>query len=123
VTFNGGLYDTAVSTIQVAQVMHVKSIDPGYEAQGTGYVVGARIKIVYGNGAPVSGATLKVKLIYPDSSSVKLTGRTNSQGKVTVAQAVTDTGTYTFTVLSVTRPPALYDPNQNIETSDSVTIP
>jgi hypothetical protein len=52
-----------------------------------------------------------------------VTGRTGPTGIAVVRRHVTQTGTYTFTILDVVRPPAVYDPDQNIETGDSITIP
>ena len=40
-----------------------------------------------------------------------------------VVRPALDSGTYTFTVLEVAEPRSVYDPSQNDETSDSVTIP
>ena len=69
------------------------------------------------------GASVQVEVDYPDGSTVEVNARTDAQGIASVARKTTLTGTYTFTVLSVTGPPAVYDPSQNVETSDSVTIP
>ena len=74
-------------------------------------------------GGAVSGAKVTVEVDYPDGSSVKATITTGPRGNAAVVRRVTDTGTYTFTVLDVMKPPAVYDALQNVETSDSVTIP
>jgi len=73
--------------------------------------------------AAVPGASVAVELLYPDGSTVDLAGTTGPTGVAVVRHPVTDVGTYMFTVLEVMRPPAVYDPAQNVETSDSVTIP
>ena len=122
-TFNRGAYDVVVAVVQVAKAMHVASIDPAYQPDGPGYLVGARIRIDYAGGVPVPGASVQVEVDYPDGSTVEVNARTDAQGIASVARKSTQTGTYTFTVLSVTGPPAVYDPSQNVETSDSVTIP
>lgn len=121
-TYNG-TYDAFVATLQVAPTMHVASIDPTYRPDGQGYDVGARIRIVSAKGTPVASAAVTVELDYPDGSRVKLTGTTGAKGKAVVARYVAATGTYTFTVLGLVKPPMVYDPSQNVETSDSVTIP
>ncbi len=121
-SYNGGL-DVFVATLQVAKTMHVASIDPGYRPDGPGYDVRARISIVYANGSSASGATLLVRIDYPDGSKIKVTTMTGRKGEAIVLRRVMATGTYTFTVLNVVKPPAVYDSSQNIETSDSVTIP
>jgi hypothetical protein len=103
--------------------MHVASIVPRYKPMGPAYVVGANVQVVYEDGSPVAGATIKVGLTYPDGSKVTLTGRTGRLGSAIVSRTVSDSGTYTFTVLGVAKPPAVYDSSQNVETSDSITIP
>ena len=112
-----------VATLRVARPVHVASIDPRYRTVGLAYDVAARIRIVFPDGSPVSGATVKVRLTHPDGTTETLTGLTGEQGAVVVARRVSDSGTYWFTVLGVSRPRAVYDPAHNVETSDSVTIP
>jgi len=118
-----GEYDAFAVTLQVADTMHVASIVPRYKPMGPAYVVGANVQVVNQDGSPVVGATIKVGLTYPDGSKVTLTGRTGRLGSAIVSRTVSDSGTYTFTVLSVAKPPAVYDSSQNVETSDSITIP
>ena len=121
-TYNGSV-DGFVATVRVAPTMHVASIDPTYRPDGLGYDVGARIRIVSANGSPVSGAVVRIELDYPNGSNLKLSATTGAKGRAVVVHYVTGTGTYTFTVLNALKPPMVYDPSQNVETSDSVTIP
>lgn len=121
-TYNGK-FDAFVVILQVAPTMHVASITPGYRLDGPGYDVGARIQIVSAMGTAVPGALVKVELDYPGGTNVKVAATTGPTGVAVVRRQVTDTGTYTFSVLAVVSPPAVYDPSQNVETSDSVTIP
>ncbi len=122
-TFNGGGWDVFVSTLRLTTTMHVERIDPRYRPNGSGYDVGAQITILAWDGTPVRGAMVEVELDYPSGRTVELTGKTDSNGLVIVGRHVTATGTYTFTVLTVGRPPLAYDPSSNVETSGSVTIP
>jgi hypothetical protein len=53
-----------------------------------------------------------------------VTATTNASGKAVVSFTTNQTGTYNFTVTNVVKmPSANYDPCQNVETSDSITIP
>lgn len=121
-TYNGG-FDAFVATLQVARTMHVASIDPAYRQMGQGFLVGARIRVILRNGSPVIGATVKVELDYPDGRTVRLSAQTNQQGVALVSRQTMQTDTYTFTVVGVAKPPSVYSPSENVETSDSITIP
>ncbi len=121
-TYNGA-FDAFVVILRVAPTMHVAWLTPGYKPAGTGYLVGARIRIVSATSTAVPGAAVTVEVEYPDGSNVELTATTGQTGIAVVRRQVTDTGTYTFTVLEVVRTPVVYDASQNNETSDSVTIP
>jgi hypothetical protein len=111
-----------VATLRVARTVHVEVIDPAYRQIEQGYEVRARIRIVYGNGPPVVGAEVTVQVIFPDGGSQVVTVLTGPHGIAVVSGTTPDTGTYTFTILGVTAPPAVYDPTENVETSDSITI-
>ena len=121
-TFNGG-WDAFLVTLRVAPSMHVQAIVPEYRPVGSGYVVGAGVQIALADGSLVNGARVQVRLTYPDGQQVVLAGTTGSSGIALVARPATDSGTYRFTVLDVARSPAVYDPSQNAETTDSLTIP
>jgi hypothetical protein len=103
--------------------MHVDRVVPRYRVFGSGYQVGAAIRILYWNGSPVEGADVTVESAYPDGTDVVLTRPTGPRGVAVVVRPAFDSGTYTFTVLDVAHPGSVYDPAQNGETSDSVTIP
>ncbi len=120
-TFNG-VSDAFVVTLEVAPTMHVGGILPGYRHAGSGYDVWARMLIVSDGGAPVSDAVVAAEIDYPDGTRIQLTRLTGADGVAVFLRQVTDTGTYTFTVLGVAKPPSAYDPSQNIETTDSITI-
>jgi len=48
---------------------------------------------------------------------------TDTTGAANVAVARPETGTYTFTVTAVSAAGFVYNPSDNVETSDSITIP
>jgi hypothetical protein len=121
-TYNGE-FDGFVAALQVARSMHVDRITPFYRPAGSGYAVGAAIRVLYADGSPVAGASVTVRITNPDGTDVVATRPTGSRGIAVAVRPASDSGTYTFTVLDVTLPGAVYDPAQNVETSDSVTIP
>ena len=110
-------------TLEVARIMHVDRIVPRYRPHGPAYQVGAAIRIVYQTGSAVEGADVRVELTYPGGEEFVLTRPTGPHGVALVVRFATESGTYTFTVTDVAHPVAEYDPSQNAETSDSVTIP
>jgi hypothetical protein len=121
-TYNGEI-DAYVATLKVARIMHVDRIVPAYRPHGSGYRVGAGIRILYSDGSPVPGATVTVRIDLPDGTHAVATAPTGPRGIAAVSRSVSDSGTYTFTVLDVALVGSAYDPSQNGETSDSVTIP
>jgi len=105
-----------------AVVMYVNDITMGYKKAGKNYAGKAIVWIkdedtynvedatVYGNW---SGAVSE-----PDQ------GITGFDGKVTLQSSnVSGGGTFIFTVTNVTKDGYTYDPNQNVETWDSITVP
>jgi hypothetical protein len=121
-TYNGGV-DAFVAKLQIAPVMHVGSVHAGYKTVEAQYEVGARIGVLDSQGAPVIDATVTVELVYPDGAREELSGRSGSTGTAVVQRIVGESGTYTFNVLVLKKPPFEYDPTENVESSDSVTIP
>lgn len=84
----------------------------------------ATIMVVDSNGAAVSGATVNGH--WSGKTTDTDTGTTSGTGMVTVQSNAVKTpgsGTYTFTVDSLTKAGYTYDPARNVETSDSITIP
>jgi hypothetical protein len=100
----------------------VEVIVPGYRERGSGYQVGAVVRIVYETGSPVQGAEVTVEVAEP-AGKVVVIRPTDHRGIAVVAFPDAEAGTYTFTVLDAARTGSVYDPAQNDETSDSVTIP
>ncbi len=80
----------------------------------------AEVTIVDQNGDPVSGATVQGR--WSGLVSGTPSGNTNSGGAVLFTSSWTyRRGTFTFTVESVSAPGYTYDPEANVETSDSIS--
>jgi PKD repeat protein len=79
----------------------------------------ATVTVTDAAGQPVAGA--EVKGSWSGVVRRNVSGRTNSNGKVTLSSwGSSQAGTYTFTVTSVSISGYTYDPGQNLETSDSI---
>jgi len=61
-------------------------------------------------------------LTHQKLSSVVVSRTTGAQGIAVVVRPASDSGTDTFTVLAVSKSGAVYDPAQNEETTDCITI-
>ena len=103
-------------------VMHVASIDMSGTKRGQTWTAHATVTIVDDNNAPVEGAT-----VYGHWSGAwtgDVNGVTGSDGKVTLdSGGVRGGGTFTFTVTNIAKTGWTYDPNKNVETSDTITLP
>jgi hypothetical protein len=126
-------------------VMHVASITAGYrpravvrgqwlvdslsllstshDAPTTSYRVGSSITVRDDSGLPVPSATVSLTITLPTGAHRSAQKTTNRQGRAVVSFTTSQTGTYTFTVTDVSKTGYTYDPTQNVETSDQVTIP
>jgi subtilisin len=74
------------------------------------------------NGVAVSGAAVTVRFRYPNGSTYTMTANTNSSGVATFSRTVSAKGTYTVTVMNVTKSGSTYDAAGNTITSRSLTI-
>ncbi len=101
----------------------VASVSPQYKPVGNVYQVGASVAIQDTNGSPVYGSTVLLKLTRPHGSVAVYRLQTGINGVATLTFVSGATGTYTLTVANVTAAGRTYDPEQNVETSDSVTVP
>lgn len=106
-------------------VMYVNSITMGTQSVPPNKICAtATIMVVDSNGAAVSGATVNGH--WSGKTADTDTGTTDGTGMVIVQSNAVKTpgsGTYTFTVDSVTKAGYAYDAARNMETSDSITIP
>ena len=105
-------------------VMHVSAIDMWYTTGGPNYFVYTMVTIVDSNSALVPEATVYLKTILPGGSTVSDSGSTNGEGSVTFKLRSRQTDTYTSTVTDVEKSSGwTYDPNANIVTSETETVP
>jgi len=132
VTDNGGLTDTDEAIVTITEVatnvMHVASIDISVTTKTAGRrnkfaLASAEVIIVDANGTPVEGATVHGQ--WSGLTSDIDSGITDASGKVVLpSDSVKNrSGTFTFTVYDITKEGWTYDPNANLETSDSKEIP
>ncbi|HUV40321.1 MAG TPA: choice-of-anchor Q domain-containing protein, partial [Sedimentisphaerales bacterium] len=103
-------------------VMYVNDITMSYKKAGINYSGKATVLIKDEDTFNVEGATVYGN--WSGAVSEPDQGTTGSDGKVTLESSkVSGGGTFTFTVTNITKDGYTYDPNQNVETSDSITVP
>jgi hypothetical protein len=104
--------------------MYVGAIDMWYTIQGNRYRVYTNVTVVDVFGAGVEGAAVNIETALPDGGSVNASGSTGADGSVTLPYVSTRVpGTYTSTVVGVTKDGWIYDDGQNAETTESLTVP
>lgn len=127
VTDNGGLRGQTSTTISTTAPVQVKTMSVGSlvvqgirNRNGTKYA-NATVKVVDANGNPVPGVSINGT--WSGVVSSILTGTTGSNGTVTFKSSITKaSGTFTFTVKSLTATGYTYDSSKNVLTSGSVTM-
>ena len=124
VTDNAG--GSSWDTIQIVvspdptKVVYVENIEMALASVPGGFVAEAVVTITDLDGYPCPGAVVTGNWTSPKSStSVETTG---SDGRVTLTSLKSkDALPYTFTVTDVSAAGYTYDPNLNVETTDSIT--
>ena len=106
-----------------ANAMHVYSIDMWNTKAGRNYFIYIMVTIVDSGRAPVPETTVNLETALPDNSIVSGSGSTNSDGAVTFTLRSRQIGTYGSEVTDVVKTGWDYDPSENIETSDSTSVP
>ncbi len=114
---------TATPTPSPSPTMHVADIQMSYTPQGAKkFNVFADVTIHDQNNNPVSSATVSVRWTLPDNSVLDQQDVTGATGVASFS--VRDWGgTYQVCVTDVIKSGLVYDPNQNVETCDSITVP
>ena len=121
---NGGAYYTFTTESEPGNVMHVQRIDMWYEKTGINYMIYTKVWIVDSIGGDVEGATVYIETDLPGGGTHTDNGVTGSDGTVTFSYGKTKvTGTYISTVINVVKDGWIYDPSENLETSESLTVP
>jgi len=130
-TLDARATDNAAQTTYASQItvtvtnvpggtMHVESIN--FRQRG-GRWLDIMVTIYDDSGTPVTGATVYMNVTYPDGSNQPVSAITNDNGIATYKISRPATGTYTVTVTNVTHDTLTYDPDANVETTDSYTVP
>lgn len=102
---------------------HVADITPFYRPFGSEYLVGGRIMVQDQTGSPLVGVGVRFQITDGAQQLWVGTARTDARGVAVHAVGVETSGKYTVTVLKVIKSGMVYDPSQNVETSDCITIP
>lgn len=100
--------------------MHVSAIDMWYDTAGPNYFIYTKVTIVDSNEAPVTEATVTLKMTLPDNSEASGSGSTNGDGAVTFKLKSRQTGKYTSEVTDVVLAGWTYEPTV---TSGSIIVP
>jgi len=121
---NGSYYTFITAEAPPINVMHVQRIDMWYEKTGINYMIYTKVWIVDSIGGDVEGATVYIEMDLPGGSTHTDNGVTGSDGTVTFSYGKTKvTGTYTSTVTNVVKDGWMYNPDDNVETSESLVAP
>jgi len=113
---------TPTPTPPPPDTMHVADIQMSYVQIKNKYIVSAAVTIKDQDAGPVAGATVSVQWTLPGN-------KTSNQQQVTGATGVADfsvtnrAGVYQICVTDVVKAGWIYDPDQNVETCDSITTP
>ncbi|MBD3192121.1 MAG: S8 family serine peptidase [Candidatus Heimdallarchaeota archaeon] len=111
-----------------SDTMYVYSIEMWYEEVTwwwwvIGYDVFTKITVHDAAGNPLSGVTVDLSLQLPDGSTATGSADTGADGSVTFTYEEGDSGTYTATVTNLAKTGYVYDPDQNVETSETLSVP
>lgn len=107
--------------------MHVSDISIGLRKMGRNYQATAYVTVVDESGSSVGGATVTGKWTLNDEEgSLNTTsGPTDSEGKATLISAktkATSGNIFTLTITDVVKDDCTYEPDSDIENSDSITV-
>ncbi len=106
-------------------MMHVASIDMSLKTRGVFTNAIATVTVVDADNVPVEVATVYGH--WENATSDSDSGPTDGNGQVTLQSDTVKkapSGTmFTFVVDDITKDGWIYDPNANVENSDSITVP
>ncbi|MBA7659119.1 hypothetical protein ES703_67084 [subsurface metagenome] len=105
--------------------MHVASIDMALGSQGPFTYAEATVTVVDNEDVPVPTATVYGH--WENATSDSDSGPTDGNGQVTLQSDTVKKAPsgimFTFVVDDITKDGWIYDPNANVENSDSITVP
>jgi hypothetical protein len=106
-----------------AATIHVSTIWLGYRDLGAWHLLIGLARVLDEANQPVSGATVDVEWTLPNGAVRARQATTNAQGLVPFTTLAKQNGTYQLCVTNVAKAGYLYDPDQNGETCDTLTVP
>jgi subtilisin family serine protease len=107
-----------------SDTMHIQSIRLRYQDRGGGrYIVTASLRVLDQDNQVVPGATVSAQWTLPSGSHVDQQAVTSLGGVAQFRLKSTQAGVFGLCVTDVTKPGWIYDPDQNGETCDSLTVP
>lgn len=102
--------------------MHVAAIDMWHTTAGPNKFIYTKVTIV-DDGVAVPDATVYLETTLDEASVFTGSATTNGDGIATFKLRSRQTGTYTSTVTNVVKDDWTYDPEANVETSNSLIVP
>ncbi len=121
---NSGTFYTFTTGQEPSNVMHVYSIDMWYEPVKNRFKIFTKVKIVDSTNNPVEGATVYIETTLPNGVTISFDDVVDSSGFVTFVYGPTPkSGTYISTVTNVAKDGWTYNPDENVETSESMIVP
>lgn len=120
---NNGAYYEFITGQTPSNVMHVYSIDMWYEPVKNRYNIYTKVKIVDASDNVVEGASVYLETTLPNGDTISANDVTDSSGFVTFQYGPTPkSGTYSSIVTNVVKDDWTYNPDDNMETSESLTV-
>ncbi len=120
---NSGSYYSFTTDSEPSNAMHVYSIDMWYTQAKNKYTIYSRIKIVDAGGNSAEGATVNIDLALPNTVVISMSDVTDSNGEVTCTYGPTPkTGTYITTITDVVKSGWIYNSEDNLETSETLSV-
>ena len=113
----------AVEQCLTGATLHVEDITLTKRQQGGLFQIRASVLIQDQKGAANSGAQVFLDYTLPNGKTRSADRPTGPTGIAIFAGKTTFTGTWTFCVTDVVKEGYAYDPSQNVETCDSLTLP
>jgi hypothetical protein len=118
--------ETVLDIVRVhpAGNMHVRLINLRYrEPQPGRYLLQAIVRIVDRTNTPVEGATVAVEWMPPAGPPRPQARSTNPAGAARFALGTTQAGDFEICVTGATKDYWAYNPSQNVETCDTISVP
>jgi hypothetical protein len=127
--FNGAGYSDysnvdSATTFAAPGTVHVSNIEMGYQQLNKRkYLALANVSIQDQNGGAVQGANVRAEWTLPNGKKRSQERTTDAAGVAAFSYRASPGQTYQICVTDVIKTGWLYDPGQNAETCDTVTIP